>query len=208
MSKPEADNSVIKRMTLTEFGAVSVKQKSPQEIEAHRSQELEHLRQQAYQEGFNQGLQDGVAAGRQQVETLQEQLHYVASIFQHPLTQCDELVERELVQLAVAVAKQIVRRELKTDPGQVISVVREAVATLATSAQNIKIHLHPDDAEIVRKVMLSGDDEQAWVLVEDPILQRGGCHLTTASSDVDATIESRVAAIAAKLLGGERAGDE
>lgn len=210
MSKPGSDkDSAVKRVTLTEFdGAARAQGNNLPTSSQQQAQALEQVRQQAYQEGFAQGSHDGMAAARDQIEALQEQLRYTLSLFEQPLQQYDEILEQELVQLAVSVAKQIVRRELKTDPGQVIAVVREAVSALAASAQNTKVHLHPEDAEIVRKVLLSGDDEQAWSLVEDPVLQRGGCRVTTDTSDVDATLEGRVAAIAAKLLGGEREEDE
>lgn len=209
MSKPVAGDEAVKRLTLTEFGFAGGKRTGSNAPSSgqQKAQELEQLREKAYQEGFNKGSQDGLAAAREHIEALQQQLQYTLSLFEKPLQQYDEVLERELVQLAVSVAKQIVRRELKTDPGQVIAVVREAVLALSASAQNIKVYLHPDDAEIVRKVLLSGDEERAWSLVEDPVLQRGGCRVMTDSSDVDATIEGRVAAIAANILGGEREDD-
>ncbi|MEM7402350.1 MAG: FliH/SctL family protein, partial [Pseudomonadota bacterium] len=48
------------------------------------------------------------------------------------------------------------------------------------------------------------DTENRYSLVEDPSIQRGGCKLSTDDSVIDATIDSQVAQIAAKLLGSQR----
>ena len=52
-------------------------------------------------------------------------------------------VERELLTLAMALARQIVRRELKTDPTQIIGIIREAIAALPVAAREVRVHLHP-----------------------------------------------------------------
>jgi len=55
--------------------------------------------------------------------------------------------------------------------------------------------------------MLANVTERKWELVENLAMQRGGCHIETDIASVDATIESRVAAIAARIMGGERSDD-
>jgi len=42
---------------------------------------------------------------------------------------------------------------------------------------------------------------------EDPTLARGGCKVETDTSQIDASMESRIAEIAAEVLGGERRDD-
>ena len=48
--------------------------------------------------------------------------------FGDPFEDLDAVVEDELLQLALALAKQVVRRELRQDPTQVIAIVREAIS--------------------------------------------------------------------------------
>jgi len=52
-----------------------------------------------------------------------------------PLRELDERAEQELVTLAMNAARLIVRRELKTDPAQVLAAVREAMAGTAAAAR-------------------------------------------------------------------------
>jgi flagellar assembly protein FliH len=47
-----------------------------------------------------------------------------------------------------------------------------------------------------------------WKLIEDVVISRGGCKVLTETSAIDATVENRLAAIVATVLGGEREEDE
>jgi flagellar assembly protein FliH len=104
----------------------------------------------------------------------------------------------------MALARQIVRRELKTDPTQIIGIIREAIAVLPVAAREVRVHLHPEDAAVVREHLAPTESERAWVIVEDPVMARGGCQITSATSRIDARLESRVGAILSELLGNER----
>jgi len=106
-----------------------------------------------------------------------------------------------------AVAKQLVRRELKTDPGQVLAVVREAMAALPLAARNVRLHLHPEDATLVREMLTLGDNERGWQIVEDPVLSRGGCKISSDTSQIDASVERRLHTVIANVLGGQRETD-
>ena len=59
----------------------------------------------------------------------------------------------------------------------------------------------------MREHLAPTESERAWVIVEDPVMARGGCRITTATSRVDARLETRLAAILSELMGTERQGD-
>ena len=50
-------------------------------------------------------------------------------------------------------------------------------------------------------------DGISWRVEADPLISRGGCIVETETSRIDATVESRIAAIASKMFGGERESD-
>ena len=165
---------------------------------------LADLQEEAYKEAFDQGLAEGRKAGqievRAQVEKLAGMFHDLA----RPFEVLDAEVERELLTLAMALARQIVRRELKTDPTQIIGIVRDAIAALPVTARDVRVHLHPEDAAVVREHLAPTESERAWTLVEDPVMARGGCQITTTTSRIDARLETRLAAILSELMGTER----
>lgn len=176
-------------------------QRRAQELEAREAQQRAEAR------GYEAGLARAQSEVRARATVLEERikrLDEVLGLLARPLEQLDAEVERELVQLAVAVGKQLARRELTIEPGQVIAIVREALAQLPAAARDVRVHLHPQDATTVRERLSAPSAERVWTVIDDPALSRGGCLVQSESSRVDARFESRVAAIAAGALGDER----
>lgn len=169
--------------------------------------QMEALQEQARQEGFQQGLEEGRQAGAEQVEEKIRRLETLLGVLQDPVSMLDETVEQQLVELAMTVARQLVRREIRAEPEQVIAVVREALAVLPVASPSVQLLLHPEDVELVREALSMHDSEQTIRIVEDPVQTRGGCRVLTDTSQIDATVESRLNAVIASVLGGERRGD-
>ncbi len=168
--------------------------------------QLEKLQQQAYEEGLALGKRDGVAQGRALAQEQARRLEGICNTLSRPLQEMDEQVVNELTELAITVARQIIRRELKTDPGQVMAAVQKSLAELPVASRNIRLYLNPEDVALVRESLAAGEDGNCRLL-EDPAIARGGCRVVTDTSRIDATIEKRLAAIATELLGGERNDD-
>jgi len=165
---------------------------------------LVDLQAEAHKEAFEQGLAEGRAAGRAEVRAQVERLSGMFFDLAKPFEVLDAEVERELLTLAMALARQIVRRELKTDPTQIIGIIREAIAALPVAAREVRVHLHPEDAAVVRDNLAPTESERAWMIVEDPVMARGGCQINTTTSRIDARLETRLGAILSELLGTER----
>jgi flagellar assembly protein FliH len=126
---------------------------------------------------------------------------------QQPFAELDAAVEEQVSQLAMLVARHLVRRELKADPGQVVAVVREALAALPITSRSVRLHLHPEDAQLVRQAFSLNEQEAHIQVLDDPVQSRGGCRVQTDNSQIDATVETRLNALIARVLGGEREED-
>lgn len=170
------------------------------------AQDIDQWRKQAEEEGYQQGL----IRAQQETEALQQRWLALVDFFEHPLRALNEDIEHQLTQLAVTLAQQLVRRELKLEPGEIIGLIRDSVKLLPGNVRNISISLHPEDARLVRNALSleSNEDEHSWRLVEDPMITRGGCEISAPPSAINATLESRLSALAASVLGGEREQDE
>ena len=177
------------------------------------AQEIENWEKESREAGFKKGYEEGLARATHEANQRAEadlsekkaQLSALIEAMARPLSDLDEDAEQQLLKLVVVLAQQLVRRELRAEPGEIIPVIREAVALLPASAQNIRVRLNPDDASLVRE-LLPGSEGQ-WALIEDPLISRGGCRVETDLSRVEATLESRLAAVATSVLGGERGTD-
>lgn len=171
------------------------------------ARELEEIHNQARREGFEEGLSQGRDAARKEFMQRLQLLDTAMQKLARPFEEMDESVEQQLAQLAMLVARQLVRRELKADPGQVVAVVREALAALPVGARDVRLALNPEDAAMIRELLSLQEGDHAIRVVEDPVQSRGGCRVLTETSQIDATVESRLSAVIANTLGGLRSTD-
>lgn len=173
--------------------------------------ELENIHKLAYVEGFDSGSSAGYADGQaraaQDIETRCEVLAAITAQLAQPLATLDEEMVTAVAELALLIARHLVRRELKTAPGEVIGVVRETMRLLPIASRGTTLHLNPDDAELVRSALAIDADGISWRVEADPLIARGGCIVETETSRIDASVEARLAAIASKMFGGERESD-
>jgi flagellar assembly protein FliH len=174
-------------------------------------QELEDVEKRAYEEAYAKGRAEGLASAeremRPQIQQLQariERLDAIIGTLARPLQDLDAEVEDQLVQLALTVARHLVRRELRIDPSQIIAIIRESVALLPASARDVRVHLHPEDAAVVREKLAAPTGERVWTIAEDPVMGRGGCRVTTDTAHIDARLETRIGTVVSALLGEER----
>lgn len=165
-----------------------------------------------FEQGFEQGKKEGAKKGYDDsLHLLRKQTAEFVKLLEslsEPFKELDATIENELVDLAVGIASQLVRREIKVDPGQIIAVIREAVNALPVASQKLTLRMHPEDAELIRSSLSLDDISSPWNIIEEPLITRGGCKVETETSNIDSTVENRLAVIVATVLGGERAGDE
>lgn len=176
------------------------------------AREMQALQKEAYNEGFNlgrkegreKGYAEGYKGGQEKLRERIQLLEGLLELFAEPLKQLDDDVEQNIVELTIQIARHLIRRELKVEPGEIVAVVREGLSALPVSARQSRIYLHPEDAELVRNALSLSEEDQSWRIEEDLLMMRGDCRIETESSQIDASIDARLSAIAAKLLGGER----
>lgn len=165
---------------------------------------LEAIQKEAYREAWEKGHADGLQGGETELQARAERLDALLTALAKPFDDLDEQVEKQLVELAMTVVRQLFRREISEQPTHVIGVVREAIQLLPVASRTVQVHLHPDDAAIIRECLSPADGEPAWSIVEDPLMSRGGCKVTTENSRVDATAEARLNSIIQSIAGDRR----
>ncbi|MAO14994.1 MULTISPECIES: flagellar assembly protein FliH [Marinobacter] len=177
--------------------------------QAAREDGFQEGREAGYQDGFEkgradghqQGLQAGEAEGREQgqqqaeeatrkeVESRVDRLEHLLGELLLPIQRHEEELESVLVNLTTVLARAVVYRELSLDSSQIRHVVRKALAALPSTADNLRIHIHPDDLEPVREV--AERLEVSPSIIEDDTLMPGGCKVESRHSLVDYTVEKR-----------------
>lgn len=169
----------------------------------HREQQ-QKIRQHSYEKSYAKGYMEGLAQGQKEIRVQVENLHSLMATLAMPLIELDNRVVDELVQLSMAAVKQMIRRELKISPGEVVAVLKEALSLLPVTSGDVTLELHPEDAQLIRETLINPESRSCWNIIEDPLLTRGGCRLLTNTQRIDATVESRINAVIAEVMGGER----
>ena len=84
--------------------------------------QLERIQKQAYDEAYARGLKEGMAAGQSQLRDQAKIFIELARSLEQPIKQTDSKIEREMILLCLAIAKQIIRREITLDSGHIIYI--------------------------------------------------------------------------------------
>ncbi|WP_404361814.1 flagellar assembly protein FliH [Marinobacter sp.] len=165
--------------------------------EAGQAEGREEGRSQGHQEGLEAGLKEGRETGHTEaleatkagVDTGLERLEAVMAELLDPIRRHEDELESALFNLATVLARAVVFRELKMDSSHIQAVVRQAMASLPSTRENVKVRVNPADAEWVREV--AGRFEAETAVVEDDDILEGGCKVETRHSLVDFTVEKR-----------------
>ncbi|MBC7779332.1 MAG: flagellar assembly protein FliH [Proteobacteria bacterium] len=159
-------------------------------------EELARIREVARAQGHAEGLAAGRAAGAREMAELGQLLGRLREV----MDGFEQQLAGDMLGLALEIARQIMRHTIHVHPEVVLPVIREAIASLPQGSLHPRLILHPDDALLVRSVLDANQLTPApWRIVEDAKLERGGCRVETAASELDATVESRWKAVIANL---------
>jgi len=166
---------------------------------------LAALEREAFAHGYASGERAGIEAGAKRADGMLRRMAHTVEELERLKASLVHQTERQVVQLALALARRIVRRELTLDPDLVGAMAHVALERLG-DASPATIRLNPEDYAVV-----SSQRGETWAgtnvsVVPDPALPRGGCHVESAFGVIDASVDAQLGELAAALLGEATAG--
>lgn len=165
------------------------------------ARQVDELQSQAHQEAYERGHREGLEAGRAEAAARVARLDAVGAALARPLQDMDHALERDLLALATVLATQILHRELAWDPAGIVGSLRDCLDLLPTSAREITIHVAPADAAVIRE-HLTEEPARPWRLAEDAELEPGDLRISSETSQIDGTLEARLAEMIASAIAG------
>ena len=165
----------------------------------------------ALEQEYRQRCDAAIAEMRQSLEEeyslrVVEEREKVRSFIKNIESQIGELENRfegVAINLALALAEKIIRREVASEPEAVLRQIREAVRRVL-GVERIKLRVNPGDEEIVRDrraaVIAQSDSIREVVIEADEGVERGGCILESDSGNVDAQLSTQLKNIEAVLF--------
>jgi len=144
-------------------------------------------------EAYQRGLRDGETAAAQkttgQAMAKVEQLSRSIEQLALHRAKIQREAEPELVRLALAIARRILRRELTIDPESLLGVLKAGLEKIE-SAEIHRVRVHPEHAAILTR-LLEGS-ARAVEIVADPGLPVGAVIFETSRGSIDTGLETQL----------------
>lgn len=174
--------------------------------------QIEQIKQQAYNDGFQKGLEEGAIQGKQSgLDEMQSLINEAVEKTQRMLTIGEKdaknmivMAERQIVEIALAVASKILTYQITENPMVILPIVKNALEKVCDQEQ-IVLRVSVDDFETVLQAkqefqnMVGG--EQALTVIVDRTIVRGNCIIDTSYGMVDARIDTQFDSIKTALQG-------
>jgi len=177
--------------------------------------EAQAIRQAAREEGYRDGQAQGREEGREEafgasVDEHAEQLTQVILALRGAVGQVEQSGQQvrtdaicDVVELAVAIARRVTKRQAMFDPEVLIRNLRESVA-LAGRGRQLRIAINPEQRQVLAAALPQLQIEwpalAAAQIVEDATLAIGGCRVFTDHGQVDADIDNQLDRVVSGLM--------
>ncbi|MBC8204693.1 hypothetical protein ISS30_08795 [bacterium] len=168
-------------------------------FQERHQQELAKVKAESFEAGRQQGLSEAderVERALMQLEkTVKEMVNAGKDFFRN--------AEKNVIELALAVSRRILGREVETDKEIIVHSVREALKRVADKVQ-VNVHVNPEDMAVLEnhREELQRIDRNLPELkfVSDERVDRGGCVIRTRTGAVDGRLESQLEEIERNFL--------
>ena len=173
-------------------------------VENHAANDahLAALEREAFGKGFAQGERAGGEAAGQRGEAMLHRLTQTLDELTNVRAEMIRQTERQMVQLALGIARRIVQREVSLDPDLLLAMARVALERLGDTAR-VTVRLHPEDYAAAGAARVSAMTSSNVTIVADARLSRGGCRVESDMGLLELGIDAQLQEVGRALLGAE-----
>jgi flagellar assembly protein FliH len=165
----------------------------------------------AREEGYQSGYSEGFEKGRVEVERVLNKLQVMLSAVVDRRNDILKETESEVVDLVLQISNKVVKVISEAQRDVVISNVRSALKKLK-SKTDIIIRVNTQDLDITnekaREFLESVENVKHVTVVEDALVDAGGCIVETDKGEIDARIKSQLRQIEKAILDLAPIGEE
>jgi flagellar biosynthesis/type III secretory pathway protein FliH len=163
------------------------------EIVASARAQAAQIESEARAEGYRAGRAEGLAAAEQERAATSAALGGVLAALQESREAYLAATERDVVELAVAIAEKIVGAALVADPELVCNLVAGALRAVE-GGNGVVLEVNPDDVELVQR-WLDASTLPLAAKIElraERRIARGGCVVRTPEGEIDARVREQL----------------
>ena len=171
------------------------------ETQAAEQQRVAEIERHAFTTGYSQGETAGLDAGAKRSEAMLRRVSETLESLAALRTDLIRQTEHQMLQLALAIAKRILRREVALDTDLTVAMARVALDRLG-DVPSAKIRLHPEDYAVAVERSTPPLASEHVSVVADGSLSRGSCLIESDFGFVEAGVEAQFEAISKALVEG------
>jgi flagellar assembly protein FliH len=161
---------------------------------------LAELERDAFAKGYAQGEHAGTEAAGTRANAMLRRLAQTIEEFASTRDDMIRRTEHQVVEFALAVAKQILQRELTVDRELLLAMARVALDRLGERTA-ATIHLHPDDHAVVMAASEPKWRDEQVQIVADSAVGPGGCLVESDFGTMEVGLDGQFGELARALLG-------
>lgn len=145
----------------------------------------------AFERGREQGHAEGLKHAAMQRASHAQQLDQVLNALHARFAQLESEGADATLELALAIAQHVVRREVTVQRDIVLPALREALASLVDQQTHPRVLMHPQDLALIREDLNADGMFKGCHFVADASVGRGGCRVETPKGEIDARLNTR-----------------
>lgn len=176
---------------------------SPEELLQSAQEECEQLKKEAQEQakltcdeackkGYEEGFQKGYEEAKAELIELIVSFKNFEDELRRQKIEALKLAEKELVELALAIAKKVVRYEVDHTKQTVIRAISESIPQLADK-EEILIRVNPEDLKVVQECAQDVKSAEPAIvkldIAPDDRVSKGGAIVQSSSGSVDTDID-------------------
>lgn len=182
--------------------AESIKEQAFQEVETwwqeRRSQDdaaVSEAKQQGYDAGYDEGFKQAEAAVKQEHSVILQEAKALLEQAYYQKQQIIQEAEPFLIELSTAIAKKIIRHELKASPDWIIEMTKSLLARKREKGV-VTLCVSPSDFSYIQdardELLLAIDSQAELQILPDSTVGSHGCVVRTAFGSIDARLDTQL----------------
>lgn len=169
------------------------------ELQAQQAQALQQAADEAYEHGVAQGQEQATVEWQRRMDDyvaeqgkdVAQRLDAVVQALNSSLDAMQQHMAQEVLELACAIARQVVRHELRSNTAALRPVVAEALGMLVADGRPATVRLNPADMEQVGATLREEFSSPQLQWLADADVSPGGCQVEAAGTVVDGSLQKR-----------------
>lgn len=149
--------------------------------------------------GYAEGHQQGLTAGQKEGKETSARLVEIAKNFRQQLQQVEEQMAHDILDLAMDIAKAVLKTALPVHPELLSALVSEIIHEAYAERSSARLYLNPADADWVRQELAEPLADLDWHIVAHADIEQGGCLIETDATQIDASLPTRWQRVALAL---------